>query len=531
MAENIGNLAYKLTVDNAGVSQGFNQSGQTLQRFSDQTRQQTAGMEQRFTGLGQIASGVFDGFKTGGVQGAIGLASAGLGGLSSQLITLAGVGATFTAGIIAGLKLVVEQAVAANKEIANIGKTARGIGESNRNTQVLQQVLRSAGFEDAAAQQQFLLRFFDRLGDLQRNTTGPTGQALTRLGLDPEKIKDLKPEAAFEQIILALNRVDNVYQRAALSQEIFGRQFADLEPIIRRGASVFAEARDRVGAAGASDFMIQQAQATQSALRTVERLDERHGATWTQLWNHASTGLAAAWANYQVNLRQFGRDLGGALAGNTRTTSILAPVRGPNTALLALSESAARTREADAAAATLVTNWRAIADNAGRTAREVEITNRQAAGASRAKLDELIAADRLATASERRLAAEQQVASLVASTATAYERFAESIETINLAVGGNRSRAQFAAFRDLERAVGNLNPSALTGVTAGTVEAAKLIAEAQTAARNGLSNPQDRVATILEQARQLSEAQLREMEEITRILRDRPELGLANLPR
>lgn len=69
---------------------------------------------------------------------------------------------------------------------------------------------------------------------LATNGNKKASEAYQKLGID---IKGLTSDQAFEKVILGLSEMDNEVQRNAIANDIFGKSFADLSPLLNSGST------------------------------------------------------------------------------------------------------------------------------------------------------------------------------------------------------------------------------------------------------------------------------------------------------
>ncbi len=77
-------------------------------------------------------------------------------------------------------------------------------------------------------------------------------QAFAQLGLNARQLAALQPDQAFRAIADATGKVDNQFQRASMSQDIFGKGARDIQGLLNEGTSAIDDARaalERHGAA------------------------------------------------------------------------------------------------------------------------------------------------------------------------------------------------------------------------------------------------------------------------------------------
>ena len=516
------------------------QAGTQIDRLAQQSKTSGTAIERAFASIGGGVTNTFEAFRSGGVSGAIASVTSGVGGLVSQFTQLAGIGGTFVTGFVAGFSAVAELADRTAKAIADVGKRAAAVGETSGNQQVLDRVFRNAGL-DPEAVNTISQRFFAKLGELRQSlatggTGGETGDVLRRIGLDPQAFSQLRPAEAIETLTEQLRQVPNAYDRAAAAQALFGRAMADLLPVINRGSRAFADARADVRQSGQNAELTAAALEAQGLNRQTSR-EDRYG-LWTGItrtWDEFSTGLSLARARAARGRAEAVDAVIDLFGGVTVAERVRRDEAGARQAPpeIRFDAAAARTRAANEAAERVRNTWRQTAEAVGLTTRETEILRQQQAGASQDTVQQLRAADALLVNAEARVARERELRGVLTSNRTAYERFSESLVSLNLNVnrftGAEATRVLGASFRDLERAIGlgGRQDFAINGVNAGGVEAARILADREVRRNSGENDPQQRVIQVLEAAREIQAQQLEESRAIAEVLRNMPGFGIA----
>lgn len=93
------------------------------------------------------------------------------------------------------------------------------------------------------------------LGDLQLGKTAAV-DAFSTIGLSADDLRGKKPDEALRLIADALNKLPDASQRVAIGQQLMGRSFSDLLPLINGGSQAleqFAEASRRNGQISTED--------------------------------------------------------------------------------------------------------------------------------------------------------------------------------------------------------------------------------------------------------------------------------------
>lgn len=272
MAESIGTTALIITADTAGLTSGLRQAKGQYQGFVGDTQRTGQELSASFTSARDKIGEIFNNVKAGkfgdaflgvkAIAADVTSAVSGIGGAAtSTLVSLSALAAA--GGIIAGIGFA---ARATTKDLNDLNKLSQRIGSSTQDTQVILRSFGRAGIEDAEAS---LQKFFDKLGDVRRDAQGPTAQAFRRLQLDPNALLRQSPIETIRQTIEALSRVTNVYDRASISQAIFGKTFQEVQELIRQGRGAFERAGRFVELTGDSDATIQTAVRAEARWREV----------------------------------------------------------------------------------------------------------------------------------------------------------------------------------------------------------------------------------------------------------------------
>jgi hypothetical protein len=541
LADQIGRLNYLITADQSQFSVGMAKAGADVEAFAQKTRAASVASGSAFDNMAKTASQGFAGIQASGLIGNLTQVEGVVGSIGSAFTSTGGIAVGVIAAIVLGLKKIAQESENATKAINNIKKTADIIGETPFNTQVLQRVLERGGIDKPEEVQALILKFSDRIGDLRANGgRGATGDALRRIGLDPTAISNANPESAFEEIVNALGNVRNAYDRASISQAFFGKQFDQVADVVRRGRGGFDEARRFVRNSGPDPDTIAAAAESQRFSRINEQNSSEMWGAWEKRWNEILVGIRLARQRAKSEWSEFGRDLGEAVRFYLNGTPI--PTR---TALAPPSSSipsefrfdaVAEARRNAITAATgdaekLATQWQATAEHAGMTARQADLQRLSQSGISAALLSQLRSLDSQLSIIERRNAAEAALKGLIESNRTSLEKFYSVIANINLAslTAFDQTRALAGSFRDLERSLGGGSATdlTLTGTNVGSMEAFRTLTNRD----NGNQTLQGRILDVLQSAREIQERTLHENEEIARILRDQPGLGVAPIAR
>jgi hypothetical protein len=274
MAERIGDLAYKLSVENAGFTSGMTQAGGQIDRLAQQSQAAGSKIQGAFAGVGANAQNVFQSLTTGGPVAALESIKGGIAGLGSSLAAAAGPAGLFTAGLVAGLTAAFAQARSVSKEIVDIGRFANSIGATFRDTQILGRVFERAGLDRNEARVQ-IQRLFNRLDAVRDDPNAGIGEALQKIGLNPLAVANAVNSGqsllAIREIFLALQNTDDLLTKNRVSAELFGRSFTDLSRIINNAGLAFRQAEEDIDRFGTRAETVANAQAAERIWRDIER--------------------------------------------------------------------------------------------------------------------------------------------------------------------------------------------------------------------------------------------------------------------
>jgi hypothetical protein len=165
--------------------------------------------------------------KVGGMSGSIGKfinpLTASLAGAAAGLFTVA---------------KAIQGVSAAAGEIDAVNKAARGMGESAADLQAFQFAMGEIGGLDAGKATAALQKTTEAVGKALAGDTAKTN-IFEKLQLDAEKLSAQGPVAQFEAIRSALSGIENVSERAAAAQQIFGKSAKDLLPVLMSNTAEF----------------------------------------------------------------------------------------------------------------------------------------------------------------------------------------------------------------------------------------------------------------------------------------------------
>jgi hypothetical protein len=453
MAETVGTLAYKMSVESAQFNAGMNQAGQQIDKLAQQSAGSSSLISSAFGRITDSAKSAFNGLTSGGISGAVSSIGGSLTSAVSGVAAALGPAGLAVAAFTAGLAALANQGLSTSKALADVTRFARVIGDTPKNAAVVQRVLQNAGL-DAASAQQTMLRFFDRIGDMRRNLEtggrgGETGDILRRIGLDPVELSKLNAATAFEEIAVAISGMSRETDRASAASAIFGRSWQEIESIMRRGRGAFQDARRQVEAVASEIALANAARAAgiqRERVREFGELTDGAQGAWNRFWARMDLG----WEHTKTRATEAAE----WIANRFGTTLRLPQVPGRETpANIRLDPI----REANRDAENLLRTWQRTAETIGMSTREVEIFRLQQRGADVGLLEQQ---DRLI----RRLEEESRLRKTIAD--------------------------QFDRLRP--------ESLALTGMDFNSLDNFKLLAGLQTMQNNGLNDPRERDRIVLD---------------------------------
>lgn len=231
------------------------------------------------------------------------------GTFADSLVSVAGKALLLKAGIgiaIGALKgaydilaATAEAARRTSHEMAELGRFSQRIGTDVTGAQALTSVLERAGLDRQGAETT-IQRFRDFLGQAARDPGSAAALTLRRIDLQPQQITRLDTTEALTRVVGALNQIQNGYEQAASTQDVFGRSFVDLQQLIQRGPGDITRAISVAERFGDTREMVEVARQTADIERQMRRTSEE---TWGQ--------AGRDWREFQVNFH-----LGAALFSN-----------------------------------------------------------------------------------------------------------------------------------------------------------------------------------------------------------------------
>ncbi|MBX7169215.1 MAG: hypothetical protein K1X74_22975, partial [Pirellulales bacterium] len=201
--------------------------------------------------LGQIGKDAAAAFATGGLPAALEAGAAGasqaVAGLSAGLTAL-GASIPVIGQIALAVLAVAAAATLLNNYVQSAFANTLGLLKQAQALGVAGQRSLEVGHAFARASADInevgpsLNRFAKFLGDVKLDPNGAQAQSLRRLGLDAEQLARTPLPEALGQVGDALNGLGDRALQAHFANEIFGRGWADLQGVFRRGSAGFQEA-------------------------------------------------------------------------------------------------------------------------------------------------------------------------------------------------------------------------------------------------------------------------------------------------
>jgi hypothetical protein len=242
------NLEFKLILDALGFQRGAEQAGSALKKLGQEVKGTGASMKPLADNLG------FMGGVVQKLSSPLGLATVGVGALG----TAAAAAATGVARL------------AAEAEKLSNASVKTGVG-----LDALQRYQRTA--ENMGAS---LDSVTGAINKMQRSLqTSP--DALRKVGIEVERLVNLRPEQQFEEMARQIAAMDQPTQRTAAAMAAFGRSGAELLPVLLK-----------IGSEG-TDAIVTMSDSQIQALTDVDdRLDDLKG-SWKDFINQLLAGLGA----------------------------------------------------------------------------------------------------------------------------------------------------------------------------------------------------------------------------------------------
>lgn len=157
-----------------------------------------------------------------------------------------------------------------------------------------------------------------------QNGVGNSAKAFYRLGISVSSLKGQKPEDTMLAIADAFQKIDNPAQKAALSQEIFGRSGQRLIPLLNKGAAGIRALAAEQAAFG--QFSTEDAKAANEFEDSINRLK----AIFVGIKNEVGKGLLPGFTEILVTFKEFvlanreiiKQNLAGFISGLTKVLKV-----------------------------------------------------------------------------------------------------------------------------------------------------------------------------------------------------------------
>jgi DNA repair exonuclease SbcCD ATPase subunit len=181
-----------------------------------------------------------------------------IGGFSSSFAMLGpiaiGVGAAIggAAAAFFSLSAAIDSVRSAADEIDALATTANGIGESVGKLQAFQFAMEEAGKVDAGKSIQALQKLQKTVGEVAGGGNAAGAELFKRLNLDAQALSLQGPIAQFNAVRNAIAGIENISERAAVAQQVFGKSAADLIPALTAQQDAFDESTAAAQALGLS---------------------------------------------------------------------------------------------------------------------------------------------------------------------------------------------------------------------------------------------------------------------------------------
>jgi hypothetical protein len=158
------------------------------------------------------------------------------------------------AGAAAGF-LAVGKAIGTVSEAANridaLTDTAAGLGATVGDLQAFRFAMGEAGNVSAEKSIASLQKLQKTVGEIATGGNAKAGEVFEKLGLDAAKLSMQGPVQQFEAVRQALGSIENVSERAATAQQIFGKSAADLIPVLLAQSGEFEASMNAAAELGA----------------------------------------------------------------------------------------------------------------------------------------------------------------------------------------------------------------------------------------------------------------------------------------
>lgn len=237
----IGSITVLLSAKTDAINKGLTQGVNALKGFGGQL----GGM---FDGVGDKLAGFASGLgPAGGAMGSLASSASGaaaaLGPVGIAVgVTAGGVALMGAAATAAGVALF-NMALAGGD---NIGKLLDAADAMGITTQALAEMRTAAELSGSSAEAMDagLQKLTQVLGDAVGGTAAAQN-AFSRLGLNFRDLANMTPDAAFRSTAEAISQIQNPFERASAAQDIFGKGYAALMPLLKAGPDAFVEGAEK----------------------------------------------------------------------------------------------------------------------------------------------------------------------------------------------------------------------------------------------------------------------------------------------
>jgi hypothetical protein len=225
---------------------------------------------------------------------------------------------------IDGIKLVADGLVTAARSAKRLFDDSRtaidALGKLSQQTQISVEALQTYGAiaEEAGVGSEAFAKSLRRLTVELGKADVDKDNAFSKIGLDVQALKELKPEDTFLAVADALANISNDAERAAAANEVFGKGGITLLPLINGGADALKRAADEAGRIGGV--------LTQEQVQRVESMNDRFtqvGKAIQGIINQVTAGLSPALEKVATQLLGVFEKYGGANIGKFLADSIL----------------------------------------------------------------------------------------------------------------------------------------------------------------------------------------------------------------
>jgi hypothetical protein len=265
VADSVTTLAIKTVLDGQQLTQGLQKQEQDVKRFADGVKGHAGTLRGAFANAD--AGKLFDNLKAGNFGALASDAKGVVSKIGESWAEAAGFPLRYATAAVSALAAVEAAARRESAQIVSHLRLGERIGSNLQDTGTILRAFSRAGIDDAEG---LLDRMFLKVGELRRDLGGAQANLLRQIGLDPEQLVRESPAEGIQQIVGALSRLSNVYDRVSYSQAIFGKGFRDVQDLIRRGPEGIAFAADLERRFGPGEGTVAAARGADSNWRRVK---------------------------------------------------------------------------------------------------------------------------------------------------------------------------------------------------------------------------------------------------------------------